>query len=143
MLQIKGIFLLIMYIRIAHHLKKSTMILATSSTIKNNNVVIEDDSFKHKRKLKLKRIGETLTRISKRNKNEITLQESNEADEGLINISSELERYIKPRKQLISMLMCVIIVFYVCLFPLKIWNMILVILCFFLLTLKDILKAFY
>ena len=129
-----------MYIRIAHHLKKSTMILASSSAIKNNNnVVMGDESFKNKRKLKLKRISATLTRISKKNKNEITLPESTDTDEKLINISSELERYIKPRKQLISMLMCVIIVFYVCLFPLKIWNMILV---NFLFTLDRFMKIF-
>ena len=116
------------------------MILASSSAIKNNNnVVMGDESFKNKRKLKLKRISATLTRISKKNKNEITLPESTDTDEKLINISSELERYIKPRKQLISMLMCVIIVFYVCLFPLKIWNMILV---NFLFTLDRFMKIF-
>lgn len=35
------------------------------------------------------------------------------------------DKYTKPRKQLIMMLMCVIVSFYVCLFPLKIWTLIL------------------
>jgi hypothetical protein len=43
-----------------------------------------------------------------------------------IEINNEdFEKYIKPRKQLIHMLMCIIVLFYVCLYPLKIWNLIL------------------
>jgi hypothetical protein len=36
-----------------------------------------------------------------------------------------LNKYIIPRKQLIFMIMCVIVIFYVCLFPLKIWALVL------------------
>jgi hypothetical protein len=34
-----------------------------------------------------------------------------------------LEKHIKQRRQLIFMLMCVLFTFYICLFPLKIWNL--------------------
>ena len=37
--------------------------------------------------------------------------------------STYLEKHIKQRRQLIFMLMCVLFTFYICLFPLKIWNM--------------------
>ena len=46
----------------------------------------------------------------------------------LLNINSDIEKYIKPRRQLIKMLMCVIVVFYICFFPLKMWVFILM--CF-------------
>ena len=46
----------------------------------------------------------------------------------LLNINYDIEKYIKPRRQLIKMLMCVIIVFYICFFPLKMWVFILM--CF-------------
>lgn len=38
-----------------------------------------------------------------------------------LNINSNLDRYVRPRQQLIFMLMCVVIIFYVCVFPIKIW----------------------
>ena len=40
-------------------------------------------------------------------------------------INNNLEKYLKPRRQLIYMLMCVIIAFYICLLPLKIWTLVL------------------
>ena len=49
----------------------------------------------------------------------------NKHESTLLNINSDLQKYIKPRRQLIKMLMCVIIVFYICFFPLKIWVLIL------------------
>jgi len=50
----------------------------------------------------------------------------NNANSIFIEINNEdFEKYIKPRKQLIHMLMCIIVLFYVCLYPLKIWNLIL------------------
>lgn len=39
------------------------------------------------------------------------------------NKNSHLEKHIKQRRQLIFMLMCVLFTFYICLFPLKLWNM--------------------
>jgi hypothetical protein len=41
--------------------------------------------------------------------------------ENLLSINNNLERYIKPRKQLIFMLMWVVVIFYVCVFPVKLW----------------------
>jgi hypothetical protein len=49
----------------------------------------------------------------------------NKQDRTLLSINSDLEKYMKPRRQIIKMLMCVIIVFYICFFPLKIWVLIL------------------
>lgn len=48
----------------------------------------------------------------------------NQNDDTKLNINDH-DKYTKPRKQLILMLMCVIVGFYVCLFPLKIWTLIL------------------
>lgn len=39
------------------------------------------------------------------------------------NKRTYLEKHIKQRRQLIFMLMCVLFTFYICLFPLKIWNL--------------------
>ena len=46
-----------------------------------------------------------------------------------LNYMNNLERYIKPRKQLILMLMYVIIAFYFFLFPLKMWNIVCMFIC--------------
>lgn len=50
---------------------------------------------------------------------------NNEIETTKLNINSDFDKYTKPRRQLIMMLMCVIVGFYVCLFPLKIWTLIL------------------
>lgn len=42
------------------------------------------------------------------------------------NINSKLSKYVRQRKRIIAMLVTLIAVFYVCLFPLKIWNLILI-----------------
>lgn len=47
----------------------------------------------------------------------------NDEDNVMIYSNSKYYRYIKQRKQIIGMLVFLIIVFYVCLFPLKIWNL--------------------
>jgi hypothetical protein len=44
-----------------------------------------------------------------------------QAHDTLLNINNNLERYIKPRQQLIFMLMWVVVIFYVCVFPVKLW----------------------
>lgn len=42
------------------------------------------------------------------------------------SINNKLSKYVRQRKRIIAMLVTLIAVFYVCLFPLKIWNLILV-----------------
>lgn len=44
------------------------------------------------------------------------------------NINNKLSKYVRQRKRIIAMLVTLIAVFYVCLFPLKIWNLILLLL---------------
>lgn len=42
------------------------------------------------------------------------------------NFNNKLSKYVRQRKRIIAMLVTLIAVFYVCLFPLKIWNLILI-----------------
>ena len=44
----------------------------------------------------------------------------------VININNKLGKYVKQRKQIIGMLVTLIAVFYICLFPLRIWNLVLI-----------------
>lgn len=99
-----------MYLSIARHLQQSNLMLTTSSHIRTAQI---DSNFKDSS------LRKPLTPTASQN----LVNQAGKSNS--LNTNNELERYIKPRKQLISMLMCVIIVFYVCLFPLKIWNMIL------------------
>lgn len=85
--------------------------------------------------------AEVVTNMTKRNQYNLAIekvnakQNSDEYKQLSINagfestklsINNDIDKYIKPRKQLIMMLMCVIITFYVCLFPLKTWTLILI-----------------
>ena len=47
--------------------------------------------------------------------------QQNAQSENMLSINNNLERYIKPRQQLIFMLMWVVVIFYVCVFPIKVW----------------------
>jgi hypothetical protein len=44
----------------------------------------------------------------------------------VINVNNKLGKYVKQRKQIIGMLVALITVFYVCMFPLRIWNLVLI-----------------
>jgi hypothetical protein len=62
----------------------------------------------------------TTTITSNNNNNNVETSASS-----ILNSKSGYDKYIKPRKQLIFMIMWVIVVFYVSLFPFKIWTLIL------------------
>lgn len=130
-----GIVLLGMYYKISQSLKKSTKLLMSSAnkrssqearlntvdSLSKRNSTFEETDFQNAKYLYPKSNNFRLSQISfnlKSNQLEklININTMN-------NLNSNLERYVKPRKQLILMLMCVIVVFYVCLFPLKVWNL--------------------
>lgn len=100
-----GIFLLIMFTNISRHLKISANFLTTT----NNSQI---SKFRNKKSITI----EAKTDEMKHLNNDRQLPDD--------HTMSNLERHLKPRKQLILMLMYVILAFYFCLFPLKLWNII-------------------
>ena len=103
-----GVFLLLMFMNISYNLKKSTHFLMISIT-KNSQI-------KFKTSLNNKNTDEfRILNVQ----NDVCLKNIQQSDQ-----KYNLEKYIKPRKQLILMLIYVILAFYLCLFPLKLWNII-------------------
>lgn len=108
--------------------------LFTSSHIRNNAVDDADSSFnkqskKSKSNKKQKSESKPLAEnehTSERQQQQQPQQQQSTATVRNNNNNADFDRFIKPRKQLIKMLMCVIIVFYVCLFPLRIWSLVLI-----------------
>ena len=96
-----GVFLVVMYSKISSYLNESSMLLVSSI-----------DSSKETAGAKSKFIRSS--------QGSLVLLKPRYQNEARLSINSNLEKYIKPRKQLITMLMYVIIVFYVCLYPLKV-----------------------
>jgi hypothetical protein len=116
-----GFVLLLMYYKITKNLELSNKILY--STIHKENMILTNVSDEQNEYFLSKLAQEKIQRIKNHSTQDIGEMTILKTKKKYRN--SELDRYIKPRKQLIFMLMCIIISFYVCLFPLKIWSLIL------------------
>lgn len=112
-----GIVLVYMYYRISKHLNKSNQFLADQPSNKplakseknsNNN---NSECFENGSGVNLNKRGKRKTILSRFNSFHAK------------NNPIQVDKQVKQRKKVIFMLMCVIVVFYVCLFPLKIWNL--------------------
>jgi hypothetical protein len=118
-----GIMLLYMYCLITRTLRKSTTILVAT------NDDFNETNKDHKSRKNKTNSRKSISIRSKKHQNKgqiILLNQTSTSCDNRLNVGTNLEKYIKPRKQLIIMLVCLIVIFYVCLFPLKIWNMILI-----------------
>lgn len=118
-----GILLLFMYYRITKNLNRSTTILVSNADAYiirklSNDIIHEPDELEKNINYIRSSQGQLLFVKTDKSNNQPCI------DTPRLSINSNLERYIKPRKQLIFILKLVIFVFYVCLFPLKIWNII-------------------
>lgn len=51
---------------------------------------------------------------------------SNSDETIVINMNNKLGKYVKQRKNIIGMLVTLIVVFYICIFPLRVWNLVLI-----------------
>lgn len=109
--------------------------LFTSSHIRNNAVDDADASFNNqskrsksnkKQKSESKPLAENEHTSERQQQQQAQQQQLGSGTANRNNNNADFDRFIKPRKQLIKMLMCVIIVFYVCLFPLRIWSLVLI-----------------
>lgn len=110
-----GLVLLGMYYKITKYLRNSMNIMASTDTNKKSTNNLPATAKRNSLLIK-----------SHQNEVEDFKQLSNnEIESTKLNINSDFDKYTKPRRQLIMMLMCVIVGFYVCLFPLKIWTLIL------------------
>lgn len=112
-----GVFLLLMFMSISHHLRVSTSFFRSTnnSQIRSRHKKSIDDCKRDKNTEEIKILNEEHTQ-------QLQPQKHPSAQLDDLNYISNLERYVKPRKQLILMLMYVILAFYLCLFPLKLWN---------------------
>ncbi len=109
-----------MYTKISRHLEKSNIMLTTST---HHRIETIENSFKTKKSKKIKK-NIQIPELDNDASNPLTSENHLSTSNMLTKASNDLDaKYIKPRKQLIRMLKSVIIVFYVCLFPLKAWNM--------------------
>ena len=123
-----GFFISYMYIRISKNLKRSTFVFTSHKTDcitsshskisinRNSSFFSSNKNIKNNQRL----LKERSSQISKSSDG----RSSKNCEEPILNINNNLEKYIKPRKQLIKMLMHVVIMFYICLFPLKTWNIV-------------------
>lgn len=133
-----GIVLMFMYYKIAQHLKESQEMLNKSTNINNKKLIYKSSNNSNKNNTNLDVNAETnlimsssendyennstmkLNQKSKSSNNKTdTLQSNSGASQ-----SNDFDRFIKPRKQLIFMLQCIIIVFYVCVYPFKMLSLI-------------------
>jgi hypothetical protein len=126
-----GVVLIIMYYEISKYLKKSNKLLRknltnTAESNGSNELIVLVSLNKENRKF-----SDSLLFKSNSFKTPQNLPcSSSVQNRNCIGGSSSsqqfiLDRYIIPRKQLIYMIMCVIVIFYVSLFPLKIWTLLL------------------
>lgn len=114
-----GILLLFMYYRITKNLNRSTTILVSNADAYiirklSNDIIHEPDELEKNINYIRSSQGQLLFVKTDKSNNQPCI------DTPRLSINSNLERYIKPRKQLIFILKLVIFVFYVCLFPLKV-----------------------
>lgn len=115
-----GLMLLAMYYKITKYLRQSMdMVAAPADMTKKSSSSFA--SIRNSLKLKTAENGTAANDEFKQVNSEPPVADV----ETKLNINNDFDKYIKPRKQLIMMLMCVIVAFYVCLFPLKIWTLIL------------------
>jgi len=117
-----GFVLLIMYYKITKNLKLSNKILYSATH--KDNMIVSHASDEQNEYFLSKLAQEKIQHLKRHSVHEI--REIRKLKTTKKHRNTELDRYIKPRKQLIFMLMCIIISFYVCLFPLKIWSLILI-----------------
>ena len=134
-----GVVLLAMYNKITGNLKKSTKAFlspsgkqdpspTTASPASPTSPPIAQQPNKHKdlnESLNQSNLLEVKSSYFKSSDPSLVSFENKAQNETLLNINYDIDKYIKPRKQLIVMLMWIIVIFYVCLFPLKIWHLIL------------------
>jgi hypothetical protein len=111
-----------MYAKISRHLEQSNRMLTAST---HHRIETIDNAFKlrdSKKPKKKRQISELDTDVNNPLTSDSHMNMSGSSN--MLSKANDLDaKYIKPRKQLIRMLKGVIIVFYVCLFPLKTWNM--------------------
>nr|QVK45671.1 G protein-coupled receptor [Proales similis] len=112
-----GILLLVMYYKITKNLNESTKLLILTS---NRNL---------RRYSHFEDIQTNLLALSQQLEPKgANVPAKRKSTIGNLLLPPELtdlagmEELVKPRRQLIILLMCVIIIFYVCLFPLRTWN---------------------
>jgi hypothetical protein len=126
-----GIVLIFMYYKISQHLKESQEMLNKSTNINNkkliyksnnnansdnaetNLIMSSENDYENNSTIKLN------SKLKSNNHKTDTLQSGSGAAS-----SNDFDRFIKPRKQLIFMLQCIIIVFYVCVYPFKMLSLI-------------------
>jgi hypothetical protein len=120
-----GLILLVIYLNICKSLTKSTLIFNDSTIItknfnnkkpnkkrSNQNISLNDIINHHQESIVDKPTG-------KNSHSSHSSLLSHNTENKLLNVNNTLN-YLKPRRQLIFMLICLIVVFYVCIFPSKI-----------------------
>lgn len=141
-----GLVLLIMYLRIYHFLNKSNSFLSTcwmdhgfksnfANFFSTSSEFSQETTSKNTTKLTVLKkqkmsfeYSKTESEIISLKKNKgLTFNEKNQHFESVRKNEKKLTKCMKQRKNLIAMLVLLILVFYLCLFPLKIWNLILMI----------------
>ena len=121
-----GLVLFWMFHNISVSLKESTKAFLVPNTISNQQSKKSLNSQKtHENELIPLKGNELNAKLVAKCHNSSPTSSLHKQEKNLLSINSDLQKYIKPRRQLIKMLMCVIIVFYICFFPLKIWVLIL------------------
>ena len=98
-----------------------------SNLVTQSNAKVRREREKEKEKTKKKKnTSQNMTRSSssRKKREEAGLLAATDC-RGSVSVNEKnLEKLIRQRRKLIVMLICVIFLFYVCLFPLKIWNMV-------------------
>nr|QVK45670.1 G protein-coupled receptor [Proales similis] len=128
-----GLVLVCLYLRITHQLNKSTNFLATSSSYSTHRHSRDDLRSTAYTRDEISRVDFTECYDLKRLNSHGSLMGGPASmirvqSQSLIDPSRsplQPDKHVKQRKQLILMLICVILAFYICLFPLKIWNLVL------------------
>ena len=119
-----GLILIFMYYEITRKLNNSNKFLVLSSINKHEdqNNDYNEQNFNHNTNNKNSKLNtsKTMTSIN-------FLQEQSKTKISCETANKNLEKFIRQRQKLIFMLMCIICVFYICLFPLKIWNLVIIV----------------
>jgi hypothetical protein len=117
-----GLILIFMYYEITCKLNNSNKFLVLSSINKHDdqNNDYNEHHFHHNLKNSKLTTSKTLSSIN-------FLNEQSKTNVNCETANKNLEKFIRQRQKLIFMLMCIICVFYICLFPLKIWNLVIMV----------------
>jgi hypothetical protein len=108
-----GLVLIFMYYKISQHLKESQNILNKSSNMKSERVRL-----KVAKSNQLDDLGTINTDTN------LIVNKTDTGGSGPAPGNNDFDKFIKPRKQLIFMLQCIIVVFYVCVYPFKLLSLI-------------------